>query len=98
MKGARGGRQVRTGFSFRDDDTTPLEDCFELVEVEIAVGGPGCGACGYDGFFDGELYDERLQDESERIATGRQGRASVLEKRSLSTNSAAPISRTLVSA
>lgn len=98
VRGRRDGRPVHTGFSFCDDDTTSLEDRFELVEVEVTVCGARSSACRYDGFFDGQLYDERLCDESDRVATYKHAGTSVFEKRSLSTKSAAPISRTLVSA
>ena len=62
VRGGRDGRPIRTRFSFRDDDTTTVEDCFELVEVEITVGRARCSASGYDGFFDGQLDDEGLHD------------------------------------
>ena len=62
MRDGTDGRQARTRFSLGDDDPTALEDCFQLVEVEITVGGARSSACRYDGFFDGKLDDERLHD------------------------------------
>lgn len=58
QRGGRDERQARTRFSFCDDDTTSLEDCFELVEVEITVGGARCRARRYDSLFHGKLDDE----------------------------------------
>lgn len=63
-EGRRDRRQVRARFSFRDDDTAPLENCFELVQVKITVGGARCSACRYDSFLGGKLNDERLYDAS----------------------------------
>lgn len=63
----RTARQVRTWFSLCDDDTTSVEDGFQLVEVEIAVGGARSCASGYYGFFDGKLDDEGLR----RVRLGR---------------------------
>lgn len=61
-------KQVPTRFSFCDDDTTTLQDCFEFVQVEITVSRSSCGACRYDGFLYGKLDNERLCDESDLIA------------------------------
>ena len=63
----RTARQVRTWFSLCDDDTASVEDGFQLVEVEIAVGGARSCASGYYGFFDGKLDDEGLR----RVRLGR---------------------------
>ena len=62
VRRGKDGRPVRTRFSFRDDDTTTVEDCFELVEVEITVSRARCSPSGNDGFFDGQLDDEGLHD------------------------------------
>lgn len=98
----------RTRLAFRDDNTTPIEYLLQLLQVKVALSGAGGGSSGDDCFLDGQLDDEGLhirgprqrkgELDATRSATREPTRTSVLEKRSLSTKSATPSSRVLLSA
>ena len=90
---------ILTRFTLSDDHVTTFQNIFELFEFDITLSRPGLRSRGDDGLLHCQLDDQRLRVILVRVqADTTIRRTSVLENNSLSTKSATPSSRMLVSA
>ncbi|SRR6266436_3177878 len=90
----------RTRFPFSNDDTASVEDIFEFFEVEITVsctrGSASWDNCFLDSQLNGKSLEKHIKSASQRMSGQRH--TSMFENASLSTKSATPNCRKLVSA